>query len=1216
MSININDNEYIFEEEELEDIEYLEIMSLDDIIKDNPSFIALSREEIKSSLFELFANKKKANNITNLFYDIINDIDGNRGKLKNYDNYVFDAEAEKNDYSADMADKTEVANFNNLKKKTVINHDIAKEKYFFCIKYNKDSEKLRFKPEAKINITIEPRDKGFPIYYPVFPADDVNIPIISAYYKIPKTVINDYLYTKITSHLTTTKNMNMNMNINYVSSENCENVSDLIKGVRPDISNIIEYLKDSFELDYYNIENVLNKFGKSLDFINKEDFGVLCDYLADVMEQYKERKNVSRPVKIKKPDIINKKLIFFDKLNTSIQLLNITEKVIDFLDKNKMSLEDYRENNIMTDKIKPLKDLETYAIIDTIRTMGIGNTDDNAVILEILDIITRSLKNSNILEAIQSIDDILKTHEKKEIIVKKYEIARKENEYSRNHIFDYDKDGKQYLISYREHKEIKDSHYHDKNEGIPMIEFETQEATDDVGNGAGDADAEDIGYITGYNELSRYDIEKYITNIIYKNEVGFVDSLENMLNILNNIGKSANIEFDYDALCSELFKYNRSISKRRDMYIKAFQDNDLEISEEMLNYLDKLSPKSILALINNRDKPFSDIDDNVDNVIVSYNKIWCEEFNDMFLNALAYCIINLQDKILNDTIFIDVDYLNGNFLSYWDNCGSPLNKKEDRGVMSYIIEVATDYLINNSNNEFLIETDNMFKNTYKVIEKYYSENLERMKKKDDICREKKKEQKGKIERDKLYGLYKNKECGKELSLCREQYIQSLIYMPDVNYVKIHKFLNGCCLKKLDDSFNEDIDLKNANRPELIGFKKKYAEKKMTNKPRDLRFIPKKTAKTNANTKADATDADDAEAGAGDAGEEIVERIYLEDYIYDMNNNSKIVRRWLEAMKGKNNSVFPDNIIADFENGNIKSIKNSIISNVSLLTKTSKHSGDEFINNFNNVRKTGKGGKGGKEVSNDKIKYLNIIRAIIKTLYGHLRAEDNNEEIKVLLTNSIKDLRDIIIDLKELNKIYNDDIENEIEFINKYIVSRALCCPFNIDNTLNGKIISDIISSQYIYKITASVYEDVFKIIKITFPTLDENIDFLNKQREKNKQEKIKAFNKITVEENALIKELKKAGFKQDLLAEKKEDDEEINNLFDNVIEPGDNGDENNNEFNEFNEIFNDNAGGAGAAGGAGGAAKQEINEENMLMTYDREDDDENMDTEDMGFLYN
>ncbi len=40
MSININHNEYIFEDEELEEIEYLEIMSIDDIIKDNPSFIA------------------------------------------------------------------------------------------------------------------------------------------------------------------------------------------------------------------------------------------------------------------------------------------------------------------------------------------------------------------------------------------------------------------------------------------------------------------------------------------------------------------------------------------------------------------------------------------------------------------------------------------------------------------------------------------------------------------------------------------------------------------------------------------------------------------------------------------------------------------------------------------------------------------------------------------------------------------------------------------------------------------------------------------------------------------------------------------------------------------------------------------------------------------------------------------------------------------------
>ena len=118
--------------------------------------------------------------------------------------------------------------------------------------------------------------------------------------------------------------------------------------------------------------------------------------------------------------------------------------------------------------------------------------------------------------------------------------------------------------------------------------------------------------------------------------------------------------------------------------------------------------------------------------------------------------------------------------------------------------------------------------------------------------------------------------------------------------------------------------------------------------------------------------------------------------------------------------------------------------------------------------------------------------------------------------------DEIIKEDVLNPTDNDDIENEIDIINKYIVSRALCCPFNIDNTLNGKIISDIISSQYIYKITASVYEDVFKIIKITFPTLDENIDFLNKQREENKQGKIKILNDKTVEVSLALSQATKA----------------------------------------------------------------------------------------------
>ena len=59
MSIEIDNLMYKFEDEELDEIEYLEIMSLDDIIKDNPSFIALSRNDIQDNLYNMLKSKLK-----------------------------------------------------------------------------------------------------------------------------------------------------------------------------------------------------------------------------------------------------------------------------------------------------------------------------------------------------------------------------------------------------------------------------------------------------------------------------------------------------------------------------------------------------------------------------------------------------------------------------------------------------------------------------------------------------------------------------------------------------------------------------------------------------------------------------------------------------------------------------------------------------------------------------------------------------------------------------------------------------------------------------------------------------------------------------------------------------------------------------------------------------------------------------------------------------
>jgi hypothetical protein len=58
-------------EEELDEIEYYEIVSLDEIIKLNPNFIAFSNEEIYNYLFNFLKSKSKADNFLDLFTTII-----------------------------------------------------------------------------------------------------------------------------------------------------------------------------------------------------------------------------------------------------------------------------------------------------------------------------------------------------------------------------------------------------------------------------------------------------------------------------------------------------------------------------------------------------------------------------------------------------------------------------------------------------------------------------------------------------------------------------------------------------------------------------------------------------------------------------------------------------------------------------------------------------------------------------------------------------------------------------------------------------------------------------------------------------------------------------------------------------------------------------------------------------------------------------------------
>ena len=55
-------------------------------------------------------------------------------------------------------------------------------------------------------------------------------------------------------------------------------------------------------------------------------------------------------------------------------------------------------------------------------------------------------------------------------------------------------------------------------------------------------------------------------------------------------------------------------------------------------------------------------------------------------------------------------------------------------------------------------------------------------------------------------------------------------MPSVRYEKIHKYLLGCCLEKIDENFSADVFLK-SNRKDLEKAKGIFASERVLNKKR-------------------------------------------------------------------------------------------------------------------------------------------------------------------------------------------------------------------------------------------------------------------------------------------------------------------------------------------------------------------------------------------------
>jgi hypothetical protein len=1095
----LKDIEYI--DEDLEDIEYTEILTFEEMSKINPSFIALDKEEIYNHLYNFFKNKKKSDLMRNLFYEILTNRDSKNGKINDYANYIFDTESELVKYSDEntLDNKTQLENFIEKYKDKSQFREFYKRK--FSASYNINSDKIRLKPTYNTNIIIaenkEFNKADFPKYYPIikdYPiikcsqidkveyisnindGDDINLPINGAYYKIPTFTNDDYMYTKIASHLVNS------INTNYKSSDNYKDIYELIKDTRPDFGIIIDEIKDnkdSFYLDYSNINNIFKKYDYSLDFISEKDLEVLSDYMYSIIKNEKERKIIHKSFKIRKPEFINRKLTFFDNIDKTLKYINISSEIVSFLEKTRELINNYK-NDIMQSNNEPLKNYNIYDIIKQIN-------EDSIKIEDILEELKLSIKNINIENTLETINDILEAKENIEDIKEYHNNNKNQFTYSREHIFDYDTDGKHFIISKRENKAICDGNDIDNYEGLQ----DDDDIIDDENKGV----ANDDNQNTNINGINNYDLNAYISNVNFRNEKGFIEILKIILDMIKKINDIANIDIDYDELSSYLFKNYRGVSTRYEKYLKEFETHN---KDDAVKYAKKYSEMFPSYLLNEKR-----IEKIHRSIIKEVNEKFIETINMIFYNSICFWIVDTQDKIIKNKISLNINNLNPNHI----------DQLNTHGLLYYVVDIISDFFKYTDTNNYKINIKDLKKTLKNIIENEYKDYG------DDVLNEliykNTNEHKNRCNNDK----YKNIDD-------ERYYINKLLFTPNNNskYEKIHKYIQGCCLRKLDNNFNDISDFENTSNGEIIKLKEHYSKIRINNKERDIRFTPpkiiKKKVKKGKNKDDEITREDD---------DETVDDIYMNEnkekynniknvnskhFIYNINNYD--VTEWLESMRN-NSELLPNDLIDNLKMDDFDFVKTTITDNIKKLKKVKKNINVEFLN----------------------CKYINykeILLNICKILYVNVNSSSkykDNEILKKKVFDAIKEIKTMINHLYKLNKIMsgNDedddeigiDIDSDINLINLLVISNSLNYP-----DLSG---IENIPTDFISYNNSELYEYLKKYLEGNynrFWTSEEVAIFINKKREEYKNEKLKKYQNLDIEENEIRRQVKAAGIIKDI----------------------------------------------------------------------------------------
>jgi hypothetical protein len=149
----------------------------------------------------------------------------------------------------------------------------------------------------------------------------------------------------------------------------------------------------------------------------------------------------------------------------------------------------------------------------------------------------------------------------------------------------------------------------------------------------------------------------------------------------------------------------------------------------------------------------------------------------------------------------------------------------------------------------------------------------------------------------------------------------------------------------------------------------------------------------------------------------------------------------------------------------------------------------------------------------------------------------------MLNNAIIYIKVASETIDALNLLMDENTKDDIIKIRRYIITRALCLPFNPDSNDNILVSLMEVNINFVSNITKQVHNDIMKYLEnIRMPSMEENLAYVNELREQNKNKTLAIMNTKTQDERDLISQLKNIGIKYvDIEDENKPDvNEELN----------------------------------------------------------------------------